>query len=389
MKSEGSAVRVGFMVAATAVVLALGIFLIGQQNFLFTATNSYFVRYGNVGGLAEGNPVQLNGVNVGRVERIVLPEETTEPGIEVWIEVERRYAARIRQDSLARIKSLGLLGDKYVQITSGSPQAPPVEPGAEIAADQPTDVDALIATGEDVMGDIVATARSLSTILERMEAGEGLLGELVSAREGKRVTDTVIETLESVQRVAADVEAGKGTLGRLVADDQLADRIGEVVEQLDSVLGEIRTGDGLLPALISDSETRTAFEQTVEGARSTLDDLSGVAADIREGDGLLPRLIHDEEVARQLLDETNELLERLNRVTEKLDQGEGTAARLINDPSVYEALQDVVIGVNESRLLRWLIRNRQKAGIRKRYQEAIEDAEQVEEPPPPEPPNRR
>ncbi|HVS65895.1 MAG TPA: MlaD family protein [Thermoanaerobaculia bacterium] len=386
MKSEGSALRVGFMVVATAAVLALGIFLIGQQNFLFTATNSYFVRYGNVGGLAEGNPVQLSGVNVGRVERIVLPEETTEPGIEVWIEIERRYAERIRQDSVARIKSLGLLGDKYVQITSGSPQAPAVEPGDEIAADQPTDVDALIASGEDVMGDIVSTARSLSTILERMEAGEGLLGELVSAREGKRVTDTAIETLESVQRVAADVEAGRGMLGRLVADEQLADRIGDVVEQLDSVLGEIRTGDGLLPALISDSETRTAFEQTVEGARSTLDDLSGVAADISEGDGLLPRLIHDEEVARQLLDETNELLERLNRVTEKLDQGEGTAAQLINDPSVYEALEDVVVGVNESRFLRWLIRNRQKAGIEKRYREAIEDADQVEEPPPPEPP---
>lgn len=387
MKSEGSALRVGFMVAATAIVLALGIFLLGQQNFLFTATNSYFVRYGNVGGLAEGNPVQLNGVNVGRVDRIVLPEETTEEGIEVWIQVERRYAERIRQDSLARIKSLGLLGDKYVQITSGSTRAAPIEPGGEIAADQPTDVDALIASGEDVMTDIVSTAQSLSRILERMESGEGLLGELVTDRGGKRVTETVIETLESVQRVAADVEAGKGTVGRLLADDQLADSIEEAVGQLSAVLAEIREGEGLLPALIRDSETRTAFEQTVEGARSTLEDLSGVAADIREGEGLLPRLIHDEELGRQLLDETNELLERLNVLSERITEGEGTAARLINDPTIYEALQDVVVGVNESRLLRWLIRNRQKAGIRERYEEALEESQAVDETEDSEPPS--
>jgi phospholipid/cholesterol/gamma-HCH transport system substrate-binding protein len=380
MRSDGSALRVGFMVAATAVVLALGIFLVGQENFLFTQTNSYFVRYGNVGGLAEGNPVQLNGVNVGRVERIVLPEETTEADLEVWIEIERRYAARIRTDSVARIKSLGLLGDKYVQITSGSPEADLVEPGGEITADQPTDMDALIASGEDVVGNIVTTATSLSRILERMEAGEGLLGELVTEREGKRVTDTVIETLESVQKIAARVEAGEGTVGRLLTDDQLANRLGEVVEKLSGVLTELRTGDGLLPALISDSETRAAFEQTVEGARSTLEELSAVATDLREGEGLLPRLIHDEEVGRRLLDETNELLERLNEVSERLTEGEGTAAKLINDPSIYEALQDVVVGVNESKLLRWLIRNRQKAGIEKRYREAVEEQDSANPP---------
>jgi hypothetical protein len=139
--------------------------------------------------------------------------------------------------------------------------------------------------------------------------------------------------------------------------------------------------------LIRDSETRTAFEQTVEGARSTLEDLSGVAADIREGEGLLPRLIHDEELGRQLLDETNELLERLNVLSERITEGEGTAARLINDPTIYEALQDVVVGVNESRLLRWLIRNRQKAGIRERYEEALEESQAVDETEDSEPPS--
>ena len=42
---------------------------------------------------------------------------------------------------------------------------------------------------------------------------------------------------------------------------------------------------------------------------------------------------------------------------------------MISDPSVYESVNDILIGINESKLLRWLIRNRQQAGIEKRVEE--------------------
>ncbi|HYH44658.1 MAG TPA: hypothetical protein VEG34_03170, partial [Thermoanaerobaculia bacterium] len=64
------------------------------------------------------------------------------------------------------------------------------------------------------------------------------------------------------------------------------------------------------------------------------------------------------------------IVQRLNTVSERLVQGEGTAAKLINDPKIYQAVNDILIGVNESWMLRWLIRNRQKAGIEKRYDDA-------------------
>jgi len=67
------------------------------------------------------------------------------------------------------------------------------------------------------------------------------------------------------------------------------------------------------------------------------------------------------------------LLAQLNEATAKLNQGDGTAARLLNDPSVYEAIGDILVGINESRMLRWLLRNRQQAGIRERYREAQDD----------------
>ncbi len=41
---------------------------------------------------------------------------------------------------------------------------------------------------------------------------------------------------------------------------------------------------------------------------------------------------------------------------------------LISDPEIYEAMNDIIVGVDESSMLRWLVRNRQKKGIKKRYQ---------------------
>jgi len=67
----------------------------------------------------------------------------------------------------------------------------------------------------------------------------------------------------------------------------------------------------------------------------------------------------------------------------RINRGEGTAGKLISDPSVYESVNDILIGINESKLLRWLIRNRQQSGIQKRYDT---ESSRPSAPPPPAPP---
>jgi hypothetical protein len=76
-------------------------------------------------------------------------------------------------------------------------------------------------------------------------------------------------------------------------------------------------------------------------------------------------------------------VQRLNEISVKISAGEGSAAKLINDPQIYDAVNDVIIGVNESRLLRWLIRNRQKKGIETRYEETQKAIEEQGGTPPP------
>ncbi len=375
MQRDSNTAKVGLTVLGALIVLAGFILAIGDQSFLFRASNTYRIMFPNAAGLAEDNPVQLNGVTVGKVDRILLSERPESELLEVRISIERRYASRLRRDSLARIKTLGLLGDKYVEITSGSPGALLLNPGEEIPAALPTDVDDLIASGADVVDYVVSTAQSLSTILTRMERGEGLLGELVAEREDKRITDTVIRTLESIERLTNQVEAGEGVLGRLLTDEDMGDQLASSLDSIDETLTLLREGDGLAPALLHDAELKTRFESTMADTEVAAADLRAIAADLRGADGLLPRLLNDEELGESLTTEVEQLLERLNSTLEQVSEGDGTAAKLINDPAIYEALDDLVVGINESKFLRWLVRNRQKAGIKKRYKEAQDVAQ--------------
>lgn len=373
--------KVGLLVLVALAVLALGIFLIGEETQLFVRKHRYFTEFLNVSGLRAGNPVQLNGVDVGRVEEVILPEDMGESLIRVWISIDRRYADRVREDSQARIKTLGLLGDKFVEITSGTPAAAVIPSGGEIPAAPATSVDQLIATGEDTMENVVAISSSLRAILQRMERGEGLAGRLTS-EEGDELTNSIVETMKSIERVAQQIERSEGPLGRLINDDRLGEDLAGAVSGLEELVAEARGGDGLVPRLIRDPATADRFDSVLAELEGAATALRSFVSEVEGSNGLAQKLLTDETYAEAVSADLRQLVERLNAVAGKLESGDGTAAQLINDPAVYDALEDVIVGVNESRLLRWLIRNRQQKGIEKR----VEDEFGPEGPPAGEPP---
>jgi len=368
--------RVGLLIFVALVALAAGIFLVGESNNMFARKSSYFVRFESVAGLAEGNPVQLNGVTVGRVTSIDLPQEVDERLLTVSIAIDRRYSDRVRTDSEARIKTLGLLGDKYIQVSSGSADAPMIASGGEIPAAEPTDVDELITSGENAVDNFVAMSVSLRNILTRIDSGEGVLGQITSESEtGSIAREKFLNILASVETLTARAERGEGSLGRLLNDDTLAIRLEEALDKLEANLALFETGEGILPALLNDAETADRLNGAVDNLSVASTELASLTRDLREGDGLLPRLLHDEELGDQVTSDLQQLLDNLNTISGRLEAGDGTAGQLINDPEIYDALQDIVVGIDESKTLRWLIRNRQKKGIEKRYEAEVEASE--------------
>src|SRR5437763_4683160 len=389
-KSREKNLRVGFLVAFAGIIAMIGVFFIGSEQKIFARKQEYNLRLDNVSGLAEGNPVKISGVTVGVVKDINLPRDPKKKYVDITLMIDKKYADLIRTDSRARLKKLGLLaGDSYIDTSPGSPRFDALEAGANIPAARQTNVDQLISSGEDLVDNFVQISYSLKNVLSRIDRGEGLLGEITTAPDTKqRITDTFLTTLNKTNAILSHVESGHGAIGRLVYDDkygeELTGSLAQAAKSLQAVTTNVQSsfekGEGMLPALLHDPEGKKRVYDLVDNLRVTSGNLATFTTNLQNGQGLLPRLMNDKAYADQSLAEFTGLVRQLDDAVAKINSGNGTAGKLISDPSVYESINDILIGINESKLLRWLIRNRQEKGIEKRYQ-----IEQTKPPAPPVP----
>jgi phospholipid/cholesterol/gamma-HCH transport system substrate-binding protein len=372
-------IRVGLLVSGALLILMVFLFFIGSEQKIFARKNEYEVRLENVTGLSQGNPVRMSGVTIGTIRDIKLPQDPKQKQVEILLMIDRNYAERIRGDSRARLKKLGLLtGDSYIDVTAGTLQFPALEPGSIIPAQRGTDVEALITSGEDLVENLVQISFSLKNILQRVDRGEGLLGEITTSPETKqRLTDTLLTTLNKTNAALAHMESGKGVAGKLLYDDKYAEEltasISAAAKSMQVLTAKIErsfeSGDGLVPALLNDAEGKRRVFELIENLRVSSANLATFTKSLETGQGLVPRLLNDKAYGDEALKEFTALVRQLNEVVTKINTGEGTAGKLISDPSVYESVNDILIGINESKLLRWLIRSRQQAGIEKRVEE--------------------
>ena len=218
----------------------------------------------------------------------------------------------------------------------------------------------------------------MKNILARVDRGEGLIGELTSSPETKqRLTDTLLTTLNKTNAALTHIESGRGVVGKFIYDDKYAEQLSASINgaaaSIQSIASNVQrgfeSGNGMIPALLNDPEGKKRVMDLVENLRVTSANLAAFSNSLQTGQGILPRMLNDKAYSDQALTEFQLLLQQLNETVRKINNGEGTAGKIIADPSIYESVNDILIGINESKLLRWLIRNRQQTGINKRVQD--------------------
>lgn len=368
--------RVGLVVLVALIAFGVGVFMVGQRASIFTRKVDYRIRFASASGLTAGNSVRLAGVTVGNVIDVALSETPGDSTVTVTVSVERKMTSRIRTDTRASIKTIGLLGDKYIELQGGSAAAAEIAPGGEIPAAREADIEKLLAGGEGMLGDLAEIARSLKVILGRTEKGEGLLGEITSNSEhGRELGSGLNQTLKQLSITLAKINAGQSLAGKLLADERYGRETGDAlhaaIASASRVFGalsdDLRSGKGALPALLADAEGKKKVYGLIDNLSNAGVSLARVSGDLDKGKGLLPVLLHDEEFAGDFRRRLNDLTLHLDSISEKLDRGDGAIGKLINDPGLYDAANDIVVGINDSKLLKWLIQNRQKRGIQHRY----------------------
>jgi phospholipid/cholesterol/gamma-HCH transport system substrate-binding protein len=318
-------VRVGLLVFVALVIFMVTVFTLGQQEHLWERKIRYEIHFARAGGLAVGAGVSLAGVPVGSVTSMSFPSDPSVPYIVVWISVTGDVSARIRQNSVATIRTYGLLGDRYIELSSDSSESPPVPPGGLIASIDPVDYEALLGQSGDIATNIVEVTASLKTVLGAIERGEGLLGAMVRNRQLGEAT------LVDFQHTMANLQ---GT-----------------TRSMDEILQRVERGEGLLGRLTRKTKESDALIANVERAASALDRL---VTRLSKGHGALPRLMEDEDYARRLLGNLDRITTDLASVTGKLQRGEGTLGKLVNDPSLYQDTRSLLGRARKSWLLRIL-----------------------------------
>jgi phospholipid/cholesterol/gamma-HCH transport system substrate-binding protein len=176
----------GVFVVGTLFVLAGGIFWIGSQHYLFTPTYTLNADFDNVAGLADGAAVQVGGLQQGAVRRIILPRRPDQK-VRVVMDLKSGTHSIIRNDSVASIESQGLLGDKYVEISFGSVDAPQVKNGDSISSKAPVEfgdiikkADDLLGSAQDTMQNVQTMTDNLAGISSKINQGRGTVGALVN-----------------------------------------------------------------------------------------------------------------------------------------------------------------------------------------------------------------
>ena len=134
-----TAFRVGVLVVMALVFLSIGVFLIGNKDFLFSSTYRLKAEFQNVAGLNNGAAVRIGGIHQGTVKEIDLPLQP-DGKVTVVMNVKSETRNIIKKDSRASIKTEGLLGDKYVEISFGSPKADLIGEDGTIASEMQRDM---------------------------------------------------------------------------------------------------------------------------------------------------------------------------------------------------------------------------------------------------------
>ncbi len=275
MKRTGQVPFMKLQVGILALI-AVGLLLWGtfqSGNFRLGKEEQIRVRFPNVGGLEEGSPVRLNGVPVGVVRKIELPERSNEPIVVMGVKKGTR--SRLHDGASARITTVGFLSELYVALDDGDESLPVITRDDEIRPSIVTDPQVLISrfnqmadTVEVILSSLNSATRGFATgrgTLGRLARDERLYDQLVAMSQNAallasrmndnqaRVSDRLMSLAGSLDSLSWRMQHGEGSLAQLMTNGDLHRNLVSSSARMDSVFALMQSGRGSFGKLMSDS----------------------------------------------------------------------------------------------------------------------------------------
>ena len=286
------------MLVSAMIILIVMLFFASNLEELFVGKKSYIVYFPNEisGGIAQGTDVQFAGKNVGVVTDVDVNEDHH---VEVTITIDESIA--IRTDAKVTIRSVGLLGgEKYMQISPGTPQAPLLDTATVIPGEETVAIQALL----EVISQVAMNTQRITTSVDHLLASGDQPGELmITLHMAQTLINDVNTTISSVNRVLNKNEQDIHTIVNQAAHltNQMNGLLAANRGKIDTTIATVQAGAEQIPQLLSD-------------VRTVLANVQDISEKIKRGEGTAGQMIMDETLhlrIQQLLDSTEDLVQHV------------------------------------------------------------------------------
>lgn len=285
---SSKAVGAGAFIAIGAVLFTVVLFMIGERRMLFEDRFPVYTEYAKLGQLQVGAVVRVAGMNAGEVTEIQVPGSPAGK-FRVKMEVRDDLQQLIRTDSIATTQTEGLVGSIYVNIATGTEQAPQIAEGGTIPSREPFTTADLLQQASETITLVNETITSLSGDLEETiqqisattEDAHKLFVDITPqikaiAADGSRIS-------ADTQQIVAGLRAGEGTLGKLIKDDGLYRRAREIADEAKVVMTNVRDVSDEARRALADFRSKDGPAQGLLGdMRVTLTQAREATADLAD-----------------------------------------------------------------------------------------------------------
>jgi phospholipid/cholesterol/gamma-HCH transport system substrate-binding protein len=336
MKNRKYEMLVGVFVVIGIIILVLMTMKVEKFQIGGKAGYLLHVYFDSVPGLDLNSPVRVAGVHVGAVEKIALEQGKAKVTFRLSPDTS------LYKDAKAYIKSEGFLGEKYVEVSPGTPGYPKMEPNGVVEQGAPpVDVEKLLSEVGSIGNNIKGIAQPLEDVLKTVDAKKVEMmidnlnkfsGQLSAMTEdSKEAIQSVKNAFSRMEDIGNKVERGEGTLGKLITDETIY------------------------------QDTKTTVEtvkEAVESAKKAVDTLKDVSEKIEQGEGTLGKLINDETLyqdiketvhsAKETMRSADETLQSVKGIAEKVEKGEGTLGKLVSDDNLMKETEKTMKKVQKA-----------------------------------------
>jgi phospholipid/cholesterol/gamma-HCH transport system substrate-binding protein len=233
-KKIANNITVGIFVAVAVGIFIFILFSMGNGRGVFSSSYILKAKYPDVKGLHGGSEVSLSGLRVGVIREIYISKEDQKL-LTVELSISKSMKERIRKNSVASIKTQGMLGDKYVEISIGTPDVPPLEDGDTLITAENMDIiakagkamdsvnDQLGAGGDfdSLMKNLNKVSSNLVVLTNEIQKSQGLAHSLIYGDSGAKLD----KSMTHIEQILKKVNSGEGTLGALINDPTLYEDI--------------------------------------------------------------------------------------------------------------------------------------------------------------------